>query len=150
MKISCRSDGRYRLTASSRNLEVKMDAKSPLGEDSAQTPKELLGASLCGCTMMDVLALLKKHKQTFEKFEVTAAIETSHGGDPAVFTSVLLTFGVTGNVDSKILTESVHLSQTKYCGVSAMLSKAFEISYLVNLNGIEVARGKADFVKVTG
>jgi putative redox protein len=43
--------------------------------------------------------------------------------------------------------ESVRLSQTKFCGVSAMLSKAFPIKYVVRLNGQEIGQGQAEFTE---
>jgi len=41
--------------------------------------------------------------------------------------------------------EAVRLSQTKYCGVSSMLSKAFPIRWELLVNGTSVGRGQAEF-----
>lgn len=123
----------------------QMDAKSPIGSSSAATPKELILAGLGGCTAMDVVALLKKHKQHLKEFTVDVDAEMSKGNYPTVFLKASITFSATGDVDSKVLMESVRLSQTKYCGVSAMLAKAFPISYQVLLNGEEIGRGNTDF-----
>ncbi len=125
--------------------EVPMDAKSPIGKGSAPTPKELVALGLAGCTAMDVIALLKKHKQPPDAFETRVSVTTSTGKTPAVFEKVELLFVVTGNVEAERLLESVMLSQTKYCGVSAMLVKAFPITYRVELNGQEIGRGEAKF-----
>lgn len=124
---------------------VMMDAKTPIGSGSAQTPKELVLDGLGGCTAMDVVALLKKHKQIFSSFEVTVDVEITKTGHPVLFTKAAITFNVTGAIDPKILLEAAHLSQTKFCGVSAMLSKAFPIEYVVILNSEEIGRGHADF-----
>jgi putative redox protein len=124
---------------------VKMDAKSPLGKNEFMTPKELVATGLGGCTAMDVIALLKKHKQAYTNFEVAVDVTMSAGGYPAVFTHVELTFSAAGEVDPKILNEAVHLSQTKYCGVSAMLLKACPIHYTVVLNNETVGEGNAQF-----
>lgn len=124
---------------------IRMDAKSPIGQGTAQTPKELVAAGLGGCTAMDVVALLKKHKQTFQNFKVDVDLDVTTSGQPTVFTGALITFTVTGTVDPNILTEAVTLSQTKYCGVTAMLVHAFPISYKIVLNDVEIATGKADF-----
>lgn len=124
---------------------VHMDTKAPLGHNKAMTPKELVAAGLAGCTAMDVIALLKKHKQAYETFQVEVDVTASTGPHPIVFTGALLNFIVTGSVSANILLESIALSQTKYCGVSAMLSKAFPINYIVTLNGEQVGTGKAQF-----
>ncbi len=122
-----------------------MDSSAPFGKGEAMTPKQLVAAGLAGCTAMDVIALLKKHKQDVQSFDIDLEITTSTSGHPAVFTKAVLNFLVTGNVDAAILNEAVTLSQTKYCGVSAMLSKALPIEYVVTLNGNQVGRGEAHF-----
>ena len=121
MKFEANADGKTAL----------MDAKAPIGKGEAMTPKELVAAGLVGCTAMDVIALLKKHKQPVTALTVDADIETSTGQQPAVFTSALLTFRATGEISAEILLDAVHLSQTKYCGVRAMLSRVFPIRYTV-------------------
>ena len=98
-----------------------------------------------GCTGIDVIVHLNKHKQSFDTMEIEANAETSTQGYPAVFTSVSLRFTVTGSVDKQKLIEAIVLSQTKYCGVSAMLSAFAPLSYVVILNGEEVDQGFANF-----
>lgn len=124
---------------------VRMDAKAPIGKSSATTPKELVALGLGGCTAMDVIALLKKHKQLPLNFKIDIDIEPSTGGHPIVFEKAALNFIVNGEVNASTLLEAVALSQTKYCGVSAMLSESFPIEYKVFLNGKEIGTGKAKF-----
>jgi putative redox protein len=124
---------------------VRMDAKAPIGKDSAPTPKELVAMGLGGCTAMDVIALLKKYKQPPQSFQIDVEIQPSTSGHPIVFEKAIITFVVNGNVDVDKLIEAVNLSQTKYCGVSAMLSKSLPIEYKVVLNGAEIGFGSANF-----
>lgn len=124
---------------------VKADARPPIGEAKAMAPKELLLSALGSCTAMDVVALLKKHRQQVDKFEIDVEADLSEGGHPKVFTGVKLTFSITGEVDPTKALESVQASQTRFCGVSAMLSRAFPISYDVLVNGALVGSGRADF-----
>lgn len=124
---------------------VPMDAKSPLGKDSAPTPKELVALGLGGCTAMDVVALLKKHKQLPTSFRVDIDVEMTKGSLPVVFEKALLSFIVEGQVENSKLIEAVRLSQTQYCGVSAMLFKSFPIHYRIVLNGNEIGTGTANF-----
>ncbi len=124
---------------------VPMDAKAPIGKDKAPSPKDLVGMGLGGCTIIDVIALLKKHRQLPQSLRVDVSIATSQGAHPVVFEKASLTFHVEGPVDAEVLNEAVRLSQTKYCGVSAMLSKAFPIEYRVILNGKQVGSGIAKF-----
>jgi putative redox protein len=124
---------------------VRMDAKAPIGKNSGSTPKELVALGLAGCTAMDVIALLKKYKQPPKTFRVDTEITPSTGTYPAVFEKAVLSFFVDGEVDAEKLNEAVQLSQTKYCGVSAMLAQAFPIEYRVILNGKEIGTGRAKF-----
>lgn len=124
---------------------VRMDAKAPIGKDSAATPKELVAMGLGGCTAMDVIALLKKYKQVPQSFQIEVDIQSSASGHPAVFEKADLRYVVSGNVDADKLIEAVHLSQTKFCGVSAMLSKSFPIEFRIVLNGEEIGTGAANF-----
>ena len=131
--------------ATAEDHTVLMDAKAPIGKNQHMTPKELVATGLGGCTAMDVIALLKKHKQSYETFVVGVDITMSSGGYPTVFTNVELTFTATGQIESQILLDAVHLSQTKYCGVSAMILKACPIHYTVVLNNENIGEGDAKF-----
>lgn len=132
-------------TAGNGEHEIRVDAKSPIGSGSALTPKELVPLAVSGCTAMDVAALMKKYKQPVESLEVEADAPIKEGSQPAVFAEIGLTFRVTGAIDKDKLLEAVHLSQTKYCGVSAMLAKAVPIQYRVILNDVEIGKGEAAF-----
>lgn len=127
--------------------QVPMDAKAPLGKAEGMTPKELVVVGLSGCTAMDVIALMKKHKQDVKSFNVEADVTKSSGGYPEVFANIHLTFKAEGNIDKDKLIEAVTLSQTKYCGVSAMLAKAAPIDYDIVLNNEKIGSGKANFQK---
>jgi putative redox protein len=126
--------------------KIPLDAKAPMGLGQGPTPKELVALGLGGCTVMDVIALLNKHKQDVKSLECTVDIEQSQGKTPAVFEKAVITFTAQGPIDPKILTESVMLSQTKYCGVSKMLSASFPITYKVLLNDELVSEGSAKFL----
>lgn len=135
MKVVSKWIEKMQFVASADGHDVKMDTKAPIGTDTALTPKQLVVAGLAGCTAMDVIALMKKHKQAVESFEIEAEVEKSSGGYPEVFTGALLVFRLKGVVDEVKVIEAVTLSQTKYCGVSAMLAKAFPIRYRIEING---------------
>lgn len=130
---------------SSGGHEVMLDTKSPVGSDTGLTPKELVAIGACGCTAMDVVGLMRKFKQNLTSLEVSADITTTEKVHPAVFTGLRFQFDAKGEVDPQKLLEAVSLSQTKYCGVSAMLADSFPIDYVVHLNGEEIGRGKAKF-----
>ena len=89
--------------------------------------------------------MLKKHKMTTESLNIAATAEPRKE-HPRVFLVVDVVFTVSGtNVGPEELKEAIKLSLTKYCGVSAMVSKVVPIQYRVILNGIAIDHGKADF-----
>lgn len=144
MKITTTWTENMRFSAGNAEHQLAMDAKRPIGEGTALNPKELVLAGLGGCTAMDVVALLKKYKQPADSLELIAETELTPTF-PSLFNEVSLRFVVNGNVEPAKLIEAVELSQTKYCGVSAMLSKAVPIRYSIELNGENIHSGTAKF-----
>lgn len=145
MNISCEWKGKMRFEASSGAHAVSMDAKAPMGDDAAMTPKHLLLAGVCGCTGMDVVALLKKHKQSLEGLVVQAETDLTQGRHPVIFKELKLVFRATGPIEAEKLLEAVRLSQTQYCGVTAMIASRVPVSYEVELNGEKIGSGAAEF-----
>ena len=145
MKTLTKWTGNMNLEGSVGDHKVSMDAKAPLGQNQGMTPKELVAIGLSGCTAMDVVALMKKHKQDLKSLEVTAEVTPTSGQHPIKFQEVLLVFDAKGSIDGEKLKEAVHLSQTKFCGVSAMLSASLPIRYKIILNGEPIGEGEASF-----
>lgn len=145
MKASISWQGDMEFEGLVDNHTVAMDAKAPIGKSKAATPKELVALGLGGCTAMDIIALLRKYKQPPKKFSIDVEIQPSTGSHPIVFEKAILSFFVEGDIEAEKLMEAVHLSQSKFCGVSAMLSKALPIHYRVILNNLEVGTGAANF-----
>ncbi len=144
MKIDCDWNGKQNFVANINGFKVHMDATKPLGDESAPSPKQLVLAALCGCTGMDVVGLLKKNKQMPEKFkiEAEAVVATNHPHD---LTAIKLKYLIDGPCDPDRVTEAVNLSQTKYCAVSAMISRGTTIAFDVSLNGKQLIQGNSDF-----
>ncbi len=113
-----------------RGIKVTMDSKDE-GENKGQAPKELVLSGLCGCTAMDVIAILKKMRALPESFRMEAeATQTEE--HPRVFNKIHLKYIAKG-VDREKFEKAVKLSQEKYCGVSEMLRKTAEITYEIIL-----------------
>jgi putative redox protein len=111
---------------------IVMDADPPEGDDSAAGPKEAILAALAGCTSMDVAAILRKKRQAVTEYEIAVSAESAEE-HPKVFTSITVEHRVTGACDPEALRRSIELSSTRYCPVSAMLSKAVKIEHWYRL-----------------
>ncbi len=99
------------------------------GKNTGPRPKPLMMVSLAGCVGMDVAAILKKMKVEVEEFsvEVEGDISEDH---PKKFEGMKVIFRFKGKgINRKHVEKAVHLSSTKYCGVSANYGKAFPITH---------------------
>ena len=137
-------EGKMKFSATDGQQSVVMDTRAPLGDGSALSPKQLLLASICGCTGMDVAGLLRKYKQEVSSFHVEADAPVTEGY-PSIFAFVQLDFFLQGPLEAAKAIEAVQLSQSKFCGVSAMVAKACPIRYRIYLNGNEIHQGEAAF-----
>lgn len=117
------------------NHVVRMDTIAENGgEDSGPSPKKLLLGTLAVCSGMDVVALLKKMRVEFSDFNIqtNADLTEEH---PKVFSTVEMVYVIkVAEEDREKVEKAVHLSQERYCGISAMLKKnspvEFRIEYL--------------------
>jgi putative redox protein len=103
------------------------------GRNRGPRPKPLLMVSLAGCTAMDVVSILKKMKVDLTSFNihVEADISDEH---PKRYTTVHLIYEFCGkDLSLDKLKHAIELSQEKYCGVSATLKNAVEISYEIKI-----------------
>ena len=112
------------------NNWVMMDGPENFGgSNGAIRPKELLLLSLGGCTGADVQAILSKKRVKVDNFEINLTAETNEE-HPVVYTKIHLEYVFYGeNIQPKDVERAIELSQTKYCGVTAMLEKAMEITH---------------------
>lgn len=99
------------------------------GEDRGFRPMELLIVGLAGCTAMDVIAILRKKRQHVTGYEVQVRGERAED-HPMVYTEVTVEHIVTGHdVQPIAVARAVELSETKYCGASATLSKTAKVTH---------------------
>ena len=115
------------------NFMVDADAEFG-GKDRGPRPKGLLLSSLAGCTGMDVASLLTKMKMPFDSFalEVEGEVAKEH---PKSYTDIVIRYIFHGNeLDRGKIEKSIKLSLDKYCGVHAMLKKAANLRYEIELN----------------
>jgi putative redox protein len=111
------------------NHWVMLDGPEKFGGSNAATrPKELLLMSLGGCTGADVASILQKKRVPLEGFEINLDAESSEE-HPKVYTKIHIEYIFYGdNIKEKDVERAIELSQTKYCGVTAMLEKSVEIT----------------------
>jgi putative redox protein len=130
MKMNAVWQGKMKFESTNEaGLSVAMDVrKAAGGEESAQSPKQLVLSGLAGCTGMDVISILGKMRALPETFriEVEAELTEEH---PRTFKKVHLKYIVKGDVPEDKLKRAIELSQDRYCGVSEMMRKSAALTY---------------------
>ncbi|MNK07820.1 hypothetical protein D3C87_257400 [compost metagenome] len=144
MAITCQTvwKGGLAFEAQMRGHKVMLDTKDA---DQGPTPKEILLASICACSGIDVASILQKMRVHLESCVISSETDTTTTY-PSIFTEVKIIYDIKGSdikVDQAV--KAVTLSMTKYCGVSAMVVKAVPLKYEVILNGEKVAEAFANF-----
>jgi len=103
------------------------------GKDRGPRPKALLLVSLAGCTAMDVISMLGKMRVQPDSFHVDVEGELTEE-HPKVYRTLHVKYIFKGkDLPMDKLEKAVSMSQEKYCGVSAMLSKASELTHEIVL-----------------
>lgn len=145
MKVNCKWLERMRFEAISDGHPVVMDAKSPLGTDKAPSPKSMVLVAICGCTAVDVVALMKKYKQEVKSFVIESEAEIVEKKMPKIFSRVHLVYRLEGEIEKAKLIEAVRLSQSEFCSVSAMIARVCPIEYKIYLNNEMIGEGRDAF-----
>lgn len=110
--------------------KFKIDSAEEFGgKKRGPRPKNLMLASLGGCTGMDVASIMRKMKLPYEDLQVnvTGVLTETH---PKHFEKMHITYIVKGkNIDRKKVERAVELSQENYCGVTYNYRKSMEITH---------------------
>jgi len=109
--------------------KITIDAAEPVGgENRGPRPKPLMLVALAGCTGMDVISILKKMHVEVDVFNVVVEGDLTDE-HPKQFSQMRVIYEFKGTdlpVDK--LEKAVHLSEERYCGVSAMYRKTIGIT----------------------
>lgn len=112
-------------------FRIQLDASTAHGgQGRGPSPKKLLLASLAGCTGMDVVAILRKMRQPVKHFRVHVEGDLTEGY-PTKYARIRVVYelGKDDGLDPERVQRAVDLSKDKYCGVTAMLRDATDLSF---------------------
>ncbi len=133
-KITAKWSGNMAFQLHQDGHKFYLDASEDVGgNNKGPRPKALLLSGLAGCTGMDVVSILKKMKITDYQLEIDISGELTDE-HPKVYNKILIQYIFTGkDLPLAKLQKAVELSETRYCGVSAMLGKTAEIKTKITL-----------------
>ena len=125
------TDGAMFLAESGTGHTVVMDGPEDLGgRNMGLRPMEMLLLGTGGCSIYDVLSMLKKSRQ--KVVDCRVELEADRADEvPAVFTRIKMHFIVTGaGLKESQVKRAVELSAEKYCSASIMFGAAgIEVSH---------------------
>lgn len=100
------------------------------GTEQGPSPKQLLLVSLAGCTGIDMVSLLRKMRADFAELHIAVSGKLTEE-HPRYYDRIHVVYTVLGMHEEARpkMEKAVHLSLTRYCGVTAMLAKAAEITH---------------------
>jgi putative redox protein len=101
-------------------------------------PVELVAIALAGCTAFDVVNILRKKRQEVTGYEVKVEAEQL-SEPPQIFTKVRIHHIVSGEITENALQDAIHLSESKYCSVGAMVKLSAEIETTYEIVAVERA-----------
>lgn len=92
------------------------------------SPMEMLLGSLASCSGVSVYSILQKRREQVTRYEVrVSGIRASE--HPKVFTNITLEHIITAHhINPASVERAIELAETRYCGVSIMLSKAAQLT----------------------
>jgi putative redox protein len=113
---------------------VELDMLDGQKQAMGASPMEMLLVALAGCTGITVLSILyKRHMR------ITGYTLRVHGKraeqHPRVYTEITVEHELRGeNLSVEWVERAIELSETRYCGVEAMLSKTARITHTYTIN----------------
>ncbi|HEX8982393.1 MAG TPA: OsmC family protein [Ktedonobacterales bacterium] len=122
-------DMEFDVEASSGHHVMLDAAEHGGGHDRGFRPMEMLLVGLAGCTAMDVISILRKKRQQVTSYEIQVRGERAED-HPMVYVDVTVEHIITGHgVDSAAVARAIELSETKYCGAGATISKTAKLKH---------------------
>lgn len=114
---------------------------APANDGATCTPMEAVLVALVGCLGVTIIGVLQKKRQAVTSYRLRATgvrAETQ----PTVFTAITVEHMISGQaVAREAADRSLELAETRYCPVSAMLSKSVAITHTITIE--EVAGGSS-------
>ena len=96
--------------------------------NAGQRPIETVLLALGGCTAFDVIGILRKMRQHVTGYDISLEAEQKDE-PPKCFTHVVIKHHLRGQIDPQAVQKAIHLSESKYCSVGAMIGKSAQIEH---------------------
>lgn len=113
---------------------VMLDMLDEQQQGMAASPMEMLLVALAGCTGISVLSILYKRHMHITGYELRVHGKRAEQ-HPKVYTEIAIEHHLRGeNIGAEWVERAIELSETRYCGVEAMLNKTARITHTYTIN----------------
>lgn len=116
---------------------LKLNGLSEADKGKGISPMEMLLAASGGCAGIDIVCLLNNEGIELDSFDINVNGFRNLRETPAYFRSVEMHFIAKGAVAEDKIYECISLSLHKYCTVGRTLEAFADISWSLNLNGVQ-------------
>ena len=94
------------------------------GQGAGFGPMQSLLAAFGGCSVIDVVSILKKQRQPLSDITLTVKGEREPNATPSLYQTVHVHFKLFGDIDQDKAEKAVSLSVEKYCSVAETLRRS--------------------------
>jgi len=136
MKVSLKrlNEGVHFSATNSEGNEVLIDGPPAVGGvGGGFRPMELVLVSVASCSVMDLIAILRKQKQDLKDVRIDVEGERDPVGDVKPFRKIHLRYRLYGDVQLSKAEKAAELAVRKYCSVAEMLKATVEIDYSIEI-----------------
>lgn len=129
-----RVDSAFRMKAhNERGDLLYTDGSEAIGASArGWRPMELLLASLAGCSVIDIISVLKKQRQDVKDIKIDVS-GTKRDGIPSPYETINVHFTVSGQVKETKMEKAIELTKGKYCSVYFSLHPEIVVSYTYDI-----------------
>jgi putative redox protein len=130
--------GDYGFEAKDANSHtLNLDGSPDIGGlNTGIRPMQTLLMALGGCSGIDIVSILKKQRQTIDKFNMKIEGERETGVEPSLWKYIKVSFELKGALDAEKAKRACALSVDKYCSVAETLRRAgASIEWQLIVNG---------------
>jgi putative redox protein len=129
IEIKRLNDAYHMEAVNEQGATLHMDASPDMGGlNKGMRPMQIVLTALGGCSVIDVISILKKQKQDLKDIQVTVTGDRENVA-PSPYTEANVHFRLYGNLDKDKVSKAVALSVDKYCSVAESLKPQTKITH---------------------
>jgi putative redox protein len=129
IEIKRLNDAYHMEATNEQGATLHMDASPDMGGlNNGMRPMQVVLTALGGCSVIDVISILKKQKQDLKDIRVTVTGERENVA-PSPYSEANVHFRLYGKLDEEKVSKAISLSVDKYCSVAESLKPQTRITH---------------------